>query len=35
MDTKLRSKLKAGARRALMLLKDGPAEAVRLIEPLA
>jgi hypothetical protein len=35
MDAKLRSKLKAGARRALTLLKDGPAEAVRLIEPLA
>ena len=35
MDAKLRSKLKAGARRALTLLKDGPAEAVRLLEPLA
>ena len=35
MDAKLRSKLKAGVRRALALLKDGPAEAVRLLEPLA
>lgn len=35
MDGKLRSKVKAGARRALALLKEGPAEAVRLLEPLA
>jgi len=35
MDSKLRSKVKAGARRALALLKEGPAEAVRLLEPLA
>jgi hypothetical protein len=35
MDGKLRSKVKAGARRALALLKDGPAEAVRLLQPLA
>lgn len=35
MDSKLRSKVKAGARRALALLKDSPAEAVRLLEPLA
>jgi hypothetical protein len=35
MDSKLRSKVKAGVRRALALLKDGPAEAARLLEPLA
>jgi hypothetical protein len=35
MDAKLRSKLKAGVRRALALLKNGPAEAARLLEPLA
>lgn len=35
MDARLRSKLKVGARRALTLLKDGPAEAVRLLGPLA
>jgi YD repeat-containing protein len=35
MDGKLRSKVKTGARRALALLKDGPAEAVRLLQPLA
>lgn len=35
MDAKLRSKVKAGARRALALLKGAPAEAVRLLEPLA
>jgi len=35
MDSKLRSKAKAGVRRALALLKDGPAEAARLLEPLA
>jgi hypothetical protein len=35
MDAKLRSKLKSGVRRALTLLKDGPAEAMRLLEPLA
>ncbi|MBI3043878.1 MAG: hypothetical protein HYY78_13755 [Betaproteobacteria bacterium] len=34
-DARLRSRLKAGVRRALALLKDGPAEAVRLLEPLA
>ena len=35
MDGKLRTKVKAGVRRALALLKDGSAEAVRLLEPLA
>jgi hypothetical protein len=35
MDSKLRSKVKAGVRRALALLKDGPAEAARLLKPLA
>lgn len=35
IDSKLRSKIKAGARRALALLKEGPAEAARLLEPLA
>lgn len=35
MDGKLRTKVKAGARRALVLLKEGSAEAVRLLEPLA
>jgi len=35
MDRRLRSKVKAGVRRALALLKDGPAEAVRVLEPLA
>lgn len=35
MDSKLRSKLKAGVRRALALLKHGPAEAARLLELLA
>lgn len=35
MDNKLRSKVKPGVRRALTLLKEGPAEATRLLEPLA
>lgn len=35
MDSKLRSKIKPGAKRALALLKEGPAEATRLLEPLA
>lgn len=35
MDSKLRSKIKPGARRALALLKGGGPEAARLLEPLA
>ncbi|MBI3068581.1 MAG: hypothetical protein HYY79_06830 [Betaproteobacteria bacterium] len=35
MDKKLRSKVRRGARRALALLKDGPPDAARLLEPLA
>ena len=35
MDGKLRSKVRTGARRVLALLKEGPEEAVRLLEPLA
>jgi YD repeat-containing protein len=34
-DSKLRSKIKPGARRALALMKDGPREAIQLLEPLA
>ena len=34
-DARLRSRLKPGVRRALALLKDGPAEAARLLAPLA
>lgn len=34
MDRKLRSKVSPGAKRALTLLKEGPPEAVRLLEPL-
>jgi hypothetical protein len=34
-DSKLRAKLKPGVRRALTFLKDGSAEATRLLEPLA
>lgn len=35
MDAKLRSKIRAGARRALALLEDGPPQAARLLDPLA
>lgn len=34
MDGKLRSRVRAGARQALALLKGGPEEAIRLLEPL-
>lgn len=35
MDSKLRSRVKPGIKRALVLLKDGSSEAMRLLEPLA
>jgi len=35
MDSKLRSRVKPGIKRALALLKDGSSEAMRLLEPLA
>jgi len=35
MDKQLRTKVKSGVRRALVVLKEGPAEAVRLLESIA